>query len=338
MNLQRGLEELWYGRASAAGRAVGAVLLAPPSWLFGAVAAARRTAYSRGWFAARRVPRPVVVVGNLTVGGSGKTPLTVWLVEWLQARGLRAGVVSRGYGGEADAPRRVTVDTPAHEAGDEPLLIARRTGAPVYVGRDRVACAELLAPEVDVVVADDGLQHYRLARDLEIVVVDGRRRFGNGRLLPAGPLREPPARLRSAGIVVANGGTPAPGELAMTLVPGDVVALADGTRGSLTAFAAASPGVHAVAGIGDPPRFFATLRGAGLAIEEHAFPDHATFTAGDLQFGDARPVLMTEKDAVKCGGFADPRLHYLEVSARFAPEDEARLGAAVLRALRRGGD
>ena len=337
MSLQRGLEDLWYARTGPAGRLAGAAL-APLSWAFGAVVAVRRAGYARGWFESRRVPRPVIVVGNLTVGGSGKTPLTVWLVRWLAARGLRAGVVSRGYGRQGEAPRRVTARSQAREVGDEPLLIARRTGAPVCVARDRVAAAAALAPEVDVIVADDGLQHYRLARALEIVVVDGRRRFGNGRLLPAGPLREPASRLRDAGLVVANGGTPRAGELAMTLVPGDLVALADGTRRPLAASAAATPRVHAVAGIGDPSRFFATLRAAGFSPEEHAFPDHADYSAADFAFGDDAPVLMTEKDAVKCGSFADARLHYLEVSASFAPADEARLGEAVLRALRTGGD
>jgi tetraacyldisaccharide 4'-kinase len=322
---QRWLERAWYGREPVA------ALLIPLSWLFGAIVAIRRFAYRVGLFRAHRVGVPVIVVGNLTVGGAGKTPLTVDVVRRLQARGRRVGVVSRGYGGSADAPRRIDATTSAAEAGDEPVLIAARTGASVAVGRDRVAAAALLAPDVDVVVADDGLQHYRLARDLELVVVDGRRGFGNGRRLPAGPLREPPSRAARAGALVVNGAMdgvrgslPAgPPVLTMRLAPGDVVALADGARTSLGVWAGRR--VHAVAGIGDPSRFFATLAAAGLDVVPHPFPDHAAYSGADLEFGDALPVLMTEKDAVKCRTFAGPRHHYLEVSAVFGTDDAARL-------------
>jgi tetraacyldisaccharide 4'-kinase len=191
------------------------------------------------------------------------------------------------------------------------------------VGRDRVAAARLLAAEVDLVLADDGLQHYRLARDLEIVVVDGARRFGNGRLLPAGPLREPPARAAEADFVIVNGGPAAGGEIAMSLRPGEVVALGSGARCALAGFAGKQ--VHAVAGIGDPARFFATLRAAGLSPIEHPLADHAPLVPSDLEFGDALPVLMTEKDAVKCGGFPDRGRYWLEVSADIEPIAAERL-------------
>lgn len=342
---QRWFERAWYGREPLA------VLLLPLSWLFGAIVALRRFAYRVGVFRAHRVGRPVIVVGNLTVGGSGKTPLAVHLVRALQSRGLRVGVVSRGYGGTADAPQRVDAGTSPGLAGDEPVLIAARTGAPVVVGRDRVAAAALLAPDVDVIVADDGLQHYRLARDFEVVVVDGRRGLGNGRLLPAGPLREPPSRARRADAVVYNGGAAAsdtratgatasgrapgpviagPPAFTMRLTPTGIVALHDGARTPLPNWEGRR--VHAVAGIGDPERFFATLAGAGLDVVRHPFPDHASYSRDDLAFGDDAPVLMTEKDAVKCRAFADPRHHYLEVTAEFGAADADRLEALALRA------
>jgi tetraacyldisaccharide 4'-kinase len=327
------LERGWYGRRSRAA-------LAPLGWLFGGVAGLRRLAYRRGWFHAHRVPRPVIVVGNLTVGGAGKTPLTVWLARALQQRGLRVGIVSRGYGGTAAGPVRVTPASDPDEVGDEPVLIAARTGAPVVVARDRVAGARLLATEVDVLLADDGLQHYRLDRDLELVVVDGRRGFGNGRLLPAGPLREPRARAAEAAAYVVNGGDggeaglpDGPPVLRMRLAPGEVVAVAGGARTALAAWAGRR--VHAVAGIGDPARFFRTLESAGLQVVPHAFPDHARLRPSDLEFGDDAAVLMTEKDAVKCRAFGGPRHHYLEVAAEFDPSDAARLTELALGVLHR---
>jgi tetraacyldisaccharide 4'-kinase len=326
------LERGWYGRGAAG------LVLAPLGWLFGGGVALRRLAYRRGWFHAHRLARPVIVVGNLTVGGAGKTPLTVWLAQALRAHGLRVGIVSRGYGGTATGPVRVTATSDPAEVGDEPVLLAARTGAPVVVARDRVAGAKLLAAETDVLLADDGLQHYRLARDLELVVVDGRRGFGNGRLLPAGPLREPRGRAAEAAAYVVNGGNgsdpglPAgPPVLRMRLVSGGVVSLVGGARTPLEAWAGRR--VHAVAGIGDPARFFGTLTAAGLQVVPHAFPDHARYAAGDLAFEDDAPVLMTEKDAVKCRAFAGPRHHYLEVGAEFDPADAARLTELALGVL-----
>lgn len=320
--MQRWLEGVWYG-----GRGGGLVLL-PLAWLFGAVSAARRLLYRRGWLRALPSGRPVAVVGNLTVGGVGKTPLVAWLAGALVAHGIRVGIVSRGYGGRVRGPLRVAPDADPALVGDEPALLARRLGVPVAVGRDRVAAARLISAGVDLILADDGLQHYRLARDVEIVVIDGQRRFGNGRLLPAGPLREPPARAARADFVIVNGGPVAAGEIAMSVVAGDVVALVGGERRPLAAWRGQR--VHAVAGIGNPGRFFATLRAAGVVPIEHPFPDHARLTAADLAFGDALPVVMTEKDAVKCAGFADARLHALEVCAEIAPADAERLLARLV--------
>ncbi|MCE5232992.1 MAG: tetraacyldisaccharide 4'-kinase [Mizugakiibacter sp.] len=314
MTLASRLQQRWYAD------------LPPPLWarpvaaLYGGAVALRRALYRHGWLAAQRLPLPVLVVGNLSVGGTGKTPLTIALVEALRARGFSPGVVSRGYGGTRGGNRLLDDASDPREDGDEPCLIRARTGAPVAVGRDRPAAARLLlAPGVDVVIADDGLQHYRLARDLEICVIDGDRRFGNGRLLPAGPLREPPARLDAVDFRVCNGGVAAPGEVQMTLEARQAEALVGAERPRpLAAFAGQR--VHAVAGIGNPERFFAELRAQGIAVIAHAFPDHHRFVPADLAFGDSLPVLMTEKDAVKCRPFAAPRWWSLPVSAKLAPD------------------
>jgi tetraacyldisaccharide 4'-kinase len=321
------LERVWYGEAP------GGAWLLPLAALFGAGVRLRRLGYARGWLERGDPGRPVVVVGNLTVGGSGKTPLTAWLATALESRGLRVGIASRGHGGSARGPLEVTAASDPALVGDEPVLLARRTGARVVVARDRLAAARRLAPDVDLILADDGLQHYGLARALEILVVDGRRRFGNGRLLPAGPLREPVARAATVDVVVVNGGAAGPGELAMTLEAGSVVALGSGERSALADWRGRR--VHAVAGIGDPARFFATLRAAGLDPLEHPLPDHASITPGDLAFGDELPVLMTEKDAVKCRSFPPARLAYLEVTARLEARDAADLLARVLTLLGR---
>ncbi|GAB1407314.1 tetraacyldisaccharide 4'-kinase [Thermomonas brevis] len=298
----------------------------PPSWWFdgsppplharllavpyGAVVAVRRMAYRRGWRRSRHPGVPVIVVGNLTAGGSGKTPLAIALVERLRDAGWTPGVASRGYGrDDAGIARWVEVGDDPALTGDEPLLIAMRTGAKVRVDRDRVAAAAaLVAAGCDIVVCDDGLQHYRLARDIEIEVQDARRRYGNGRLLPAGPLREPLERaadcqFRVLNLGVASGDEAAQtglGEWPMRLHPGDAMPLAGGRPLPLAGFR--DQRVHAVAGIGDPERFFGMLRALGIGVVPHAFPDHHAYVAEDFDFGSPLPVLMTEKDAVKCAG------------------------------------
>lgn len=320
------LEARWYADEPAP------LALRPLAGLYGCIAARRRR---RLQDRAQRVGVPVIIVGNIAVGGTGKTPLVIWLIERLREWGWRPGVVSRGYG--AKLPRRpfvVSAHGDPHECGDEPLLIARRGGAPVVIDPDRVAAARrLLADgEVDIIISDDGLQHYRLARDLEIGVVDGRRGLGNGALLPAGPLREPPARLREVDLVVVNGNgwdDASLRPLRMRLTAGDACALEHGQRRPLSAFAGQR--VHAVAGIGNPQRFFGMLRDAGIEVIEHAFADHRSFRPQDLSFADALPLMMTEKDAVKCARFARPGWWVLPVSASFERADEQRVRESVNR-------
>lgn len=276
----------------------------PLSKLYGAIVALRQTAYRRGWLRAVRLPCPVIVVGNLTAGGTGKTPLTLALAEALLERGYRPGVVSRGYGGSSQEPMLLGSSPDPVEVGDEPCVI-RASGVPVAIGRDRPAAAQLLLQAgCNLVIADDGLQHYRLARDIEICVIDGIRRFGNARLLPAGPLRETLSRVHQVDFRICNGQTAQAGEVPMRLQGGLVRALSDGREQSITHFSGRR--VHAVAAIGNPQRFFTSLAEYGLEVIPHPFPDHYAFMPADLAFGDDLPVLMTEKDAVKCWAFIQP--------------------------------
>jgi tetraacyldisaccharide 4'-kinase len=275
--------------------------------------------------------QPLIVVGNLVVGGSGKTPLVIALVEALRARGFAPGVLSRGYGGRVRAATLLDSGALPAEVGDEPCLIQRRTGAPVAVGGDRAAGAALLAGQgIDVLVADDGLQNPAIRGDVEICVIDGERRFGNGELLPAGPLREPLERLDRVDFRVTNGGIAEPGEVPMRLAGAHALALAGDASRPLSAFAGRR--VHALAGIGNPARFFASLRAFGIEVVEHAFADHHAFRAQDLAFGDELPVLMTEKDAIKCRPFAAARHWYVPVRA----ELPAEFFDGVARLLREG--
>ncbi|MGO3128314.1 MAG: tetraacyldisaccharide 4'-kinase [Luteimonas sp.] len=267
----------------------------------------------------RKVSKPVLVIGNLIAGGSGKTPLTIAVVARLQAAGWTPGVASRGYGrDDAGTPRWVEPVTDPKLAGDEPVLIAARTGAKVRVDADRVAAAKaLIAAGCDIVVCDDGLQHYRLRRDVEIEVIDGVRRYGNGLLIPAGPMRELATRSADVDFRVLNTGSASDveaefGEWPMRLETGQALPLVGGRALPLSRFSGQR--VHAVAGIGDPERFFATLRSHGIAIVPHAFADHHRYTAEDLRFGSDLPVLMTEKDAVKCMRFAGERHYSVPVS------------------------
>ena len=300
--------------------------LVPLSWLFRLLVALRRIAYRAGVLPSHRLPVPVIVVGNITVGGTGKTPLVIWLVEHLRGLGYRPGVVSRGHGGRARSwPQQVRPDSDPAVVGDEAVLLARHCQCPMAVGPDRVAAARALVEhhEVDVIVSDDGLQHYALQRDIEIAVIDGVRRFGNGYCLPAGPLREPRGRLERVDLVVANG-IGGRLEYGMRLKSGDAWRLDDPRqRRELRAFAD-SP-VHAVAGIGHPERFFTSLEGLGLQVIPHAFPDHHAFDARDLAFAtDDTPLLMTEKDAVKCQSMDGLRAWVVPVRAqldeRFPPQ------------------
>jgi tetraacyldisaccharide 4'-kinase len=305
------LESAWYGD----GR--------PPWWawplmvLYAGVVRLRGWLYQSGVLRSVRLPVPVVVIGNLSVGGTGKTPLTIAVVELLRVRGYRPGVVSRGYGGSQREPLLLDDAPDPVQVGDEPCLI-HASGVPVAVGRDRPAVARLLLDAgCNVLVADDGLQHYALARDVEICVIDGVRRFGNRRLLPAGPLREPMSRLQRVDLRVCNGGIAEDGEYPMQLRGGDVVALCDGQRQPLASFSGQR--VHSIAAIGNPRRFHDSLRAAGIEVIEHAFADHHHFSPAELAFADGLPLLMTDKDAVKCRQFAQPHWWRVPVRAELPP-------------------
>lgn len=330
--LQRAVERLWYGDSPAA------LLLQPLAWVFGAAVALRRGLYGRGVLRAERVPVPVIVVGNVTAGGTGKTPLVAWLAARLRALGYRPAIVSRGYGGTAGgAPVAVTAASDAATVGDEPVLLARRAGCPVVVDRDRArAAARAAADGADVVIADDGLQHYALARDLEIAVVDGERGFGNGRLLPAGPLREPVARLDRVALVLRNGGVATPGVPRFELRATGAVRLADGSTRPLAEFAGAR--AWAVAGIGNPARFRAELARHGVEAVPVAVPDHGRVDLAGLARREPLPVLMTEKDAVKYPDCRDPSAWYVPVEVEMPADVEAQVMAAVGTVIRAPGD
>jgi tetraacyldisaccharide 4'-kinase len=313
-----------------------AVLLQPFSWVYRAIIALRRACYRVGYLKSVSCSVPVIVVGNVTVGGSGKTPLVAWLVAHLEAAGLRPGVVSRGYGGSTGrSPVIVATDSRAGQVGDEPLLLARRTGRPVCVSADRVAAVQHLLRETDVniIVADDGLQHYRLRRDLEFIVIDAERGLGNERLLPAGPLREPAARLAEADLFFINGRageTPghAPGHLPdhppnheFELVPGRARALHGTQSRALAEFRGKR--VWAVAGIGNPDRFYALLADSGIDFEPVAVADHGMIDLELLIAENDRPILMTEKDAVKYPEQSGADAWWVPVDVRMT--DEAKV-------------
>lgn len=313
----RWLQRLWFGQRR----------LSPALWLLTPLAGLYAAVAARNRRRARpeHLPVPVIVVGNITVGGAGKTPLTLWLAGQLQARGWRPGIVSRGYGGKEALPRPVFPDSVAVDVGDEPILLARRSGVPVWVGRERVAAGRALLaahPEVNIVLCDDGLQHYRLARDVELAVFDGRG-IGNGWRLPAGPLREPLTRLASVDAVICNGLPDdrlplSPTRFEMELQAGDFYRL-DDTQRRCSPASLVGRNLHALAGIGDPERYFRTLEALGLVFERHPFPDHHAYSATDLAFAEGAVLLMTEKDAVKCAGLTVGETWVLPVEAELSP-------------------
>ena len=294
-------------------------LLWPASLLFGLAVLLRRLLFSLRLLGSAHPGIPVIVVGNITAGGSGKTPLTLWIAEFLRAKGWHPGIVSRGYGAKETSPRAATIASTPGEVGDEPILLSRRSGCPVWVGADRVAVARALRAankDVDVLILDDGLQHYRMRRDIEIAVLDSRG-TGNGFLLPAGPLREPAWRLKSVDAVVCNGFR-REGSFSMQMEGGTLHRMTDAAD-RRPAQALAGQKVHAVAGIGDPDRFFLHLGRLGLKPVPHPFPDHHPFTPQDLAFAGEEAVVMTEKDAVKLRHAARPGWWVLPVSARPDP-------------------
>lgn len=312
-------------------------LLLPLSWLYGLVSGLIRLSYRLGLKKAWRAPVPVAVVGNLTAGGNGKTPVVIWLVEQLQQRGIRVGVVSRGYGGKAASyPLLLSNDTSTAEAGDEPVLIFQRTGAPVAVSPARREAVQALlhAHDLQLIITDDGLQHYKLARDKEIVVIDGERRFGNGWWLPAGPMRERASRLRSVDAIIVNGGIAQAGEIPMQLRPGLAVNLRSGERRDVASF----DNVVAMAGIGHPPRFFATLESCGVVpVKTVALADHQALTQASVSalVNPQQTLLMTEKDAVKCRGFAEANWWYLPVDAIMTDERAQQLLTELVTLVQR---
>ncbi|EST17038.1 tetraacyldisaccharide 4'-kinase [Pseudomonas putida S610] len=297
-------------------------LLRPLEALYRWVVKRKRRRFLNDQRSSYRAPVPVIVVGNITVGGTGKTPMILWLVEHCRHRRLRVGVVSRGYGAKPpQLPWRVTADQAAEQAGDEPLLIVQRTGVPLMIDPDRARAVQaLLASEsLDLILCDDGMQHYRLARDLELVLIDAARGLGNRRCLPAGPLREPVERLKEADAVLLNGAEQDTAEgFGFRLQPSALVNLRTGERRALDHFPAGQR-LHAVAGIGNPQRFFNTLQGLGWQPLPHPFADHAQFSAQNLAFTPPLPLVMTEKDAVKCRPFAAEDWWYLAVEAQPAP-------------------
>jgi tetraacyldisaccharide 4'-kinase len=304
----------------------------PLEAIYRAAVGLRRWAYRTGWRKSEVLPVPVIVVGNLTVGGTGKTPLTIWLALYLRSQGWSPGVVSRGYGSSnLAAPRAVAPDSDPAVVGDEPVLLARRTGCPVYIfpARAKAARALLAHAGCTILIADDGLQHYGLGRNIEIAVIDGMRKFGNGHCLPAGPLREPSAHLAHADLVVCTGGATGEGH-PMTLEGGEAVNLAnDSLRRPLESFRGQP--LVAVAGIGNPQRFFDHLRGFDLDFSRREFPDHYAYRAGDLDFAMDMPVLMTEKDAVKWRRFGTLNHWFVPVTARLPREFEV-VFSSLLRA------
>lgn len=315
-------------------------LLAPLSWLVARAARRRRLAFLTGRRASWRAPVPVIVVGNIAVGGTGKTPLVVWLANRLREHGYAPGIVSRGYGGRRDRePLLVSAASDPRAAGDEAPLLAARTGCPVVVCGDRPSAVQhlLATHDCDLVIADDGLQHYALARDVEVAVVDAGRGLGNGRCLPAGPLREPASRLGEVDLVVVNGGPadPWPDAAAMQVTPRAFVRLVSGERLAVEEFAARHPEVHAVAGIGNPARFAATLEQAGVRPLPHPLPDHHRFDGSEVVFDDDRPVVCTEKDAVKLRHLDSPpgQCWYLEIDSVL----DARSEQLMMEVLRKHG-
>jgi tetraacyldisaccharide 4'-kinase len=307
----RWLEDVWYKEMYISS---GFMTL---SMLYDDVMRARRFLYNKGFHYKKiKIAVPVIIVGNITVGGTGKTPLTLWLAHFLRAEGFKPGIISRGYGGNAESwPQWVDEQSQPSMVGDEAVLMARRADCPVAVGPERVKAAQLLVDraECDVIISDDGLQHYALERDIEIAVIDGERRFGNGYTLPCGPLREPVERLQEVDFIIVNGDAVEENEFSMTMKGDVLVNVVTQEEKLLSEWSGVA--CHALAGIGNPQRFFNLLEKEGIEVESHAFQDHHQFTAENIHFNDDRPVLMTEKDAVKCEAFASDKHWYLPIKA-----------------------
>ncbi len=306
-------------------------LLSPLSLLYRFVISLRKALYKVGIFKQQQLSVPVIIVGNISVGGTGKTPFVIWLAKQLQQAGFKPGIISRGYGGKAVSyPQTVTAQSDAAIVGDEPIIIARQTACPMVVSPNRIEAGQQLLQDndCDIIISDDGLQHYALNRDIEIVVVDGQRLFGNQYCLPAGPLREPPSRLSDIDFIVHNS-TNDTAEYTMNLTQGDAINVLDPTlTKSLTEFSTQT--IHAIAGIGNPDRFFDQLSQQELSIIPHPFTDHHSYQASDLKFNDDNAILMTEKDAVKCTRFAHDDMWYIPIEASIS----SKLAPLIIEKLR----
>ncbi|HGN1705525.1 TPA: tetraacyldisaccharide 4'-kinase [Providencia rettgeri] len=323
------IERIWSGKSWLY------ILLLPLSFLYGLITVFRHMAYKVGLSRSWKAPIPIVVVGNLTAGGNGKTPVVIWLVESLTKQGYRVGVVSRGYGGKSESyPLVLDSTTTTQVAGDEPVLIFHRTKVPVAVApkRSEAIKALLARHQLDAIVTDDGLQHYALQRDYEIVVIDGQRRFGNGWWLPAGPMRERAGRLKSVDAIIVNGGEPKANEVLMTLEGETTYNLVNGEKKAVTQL----PHVVAMAGIGHPPRFFASLEDKGVnLVSTHAFADHQSYELQQLSIlaSSEESLLMTEKDAVKCQTFAQPNWWYLPVQAQLSSDGADKILSEIKKLI-----
>ncbi|GJM05923.1 MAG: tetraacyldisaccharide 4'-kinase [marine bacterium B5-7] len=318
------IEHIWYTN-----HPLGIVLL-PLSWLYSLIIMLRRLCYQSGLIAVNQIDVPVIIVGNISVGGTGKTPLVIWLADYFKKKGFKPGIISRGYGGKfSGKSQQVRPDSNPGLVGDEPVLIAQRTNCPVAIAVQRRRAAEQLIEyyDCDLILCDDGMQHYSLGRDIEIAVIDGQRRFGNGRCLPAGPLREPISRLNSVDFVVSKY-IAGRHEYKMEYIYGDLVSLIDPEH-TIPISGLSGQSVHAISGIGNPDRYFSYLRNNKLHIINHEFPDHYPFTKNDVNFNDGLPVVMTEKDAVKCSGFATKNHWYLPISATLPDSFTYRLEALM---------
>lgn len=319
VRLRKAIESCWYGGSNAA------ILLLPLAWLFGLLAAARRGFYHSGLLSRPALPVPVIVVGNLSVGGTGKSPVVGWLAQQLLDAGFKPGIVSRGYGGTHNSqPLLVDAQSDPAVVGDEPLMLAEQTGCPVCVCTDRVAAVKTVSEQrVNVVISDDGLQHYRMRRAVELIVIDGERGFGNGYLLPAGPLREPLARLEQADAVLVNGGSASITGIVFNLSALHAVPLDGSEAKPLQAFSGQR--VWAVAGIGNPNSFYKQLSAAGIQVDGVAVPDHGVYPLETLTAKRIQPILMTHKDAVKYRSGAPENSWYVPVEVILANSDQSKL-------------
>ncbi len=326
------IEKVWFHQHSA--KYILVPLLLPLTLIFWLLSLLRRIAYQCKLLPAHNISKPVIVVGNIGIGGNGKTPVVLWLINVCTKLGLKPGVISRGYGSNAPHyPYLLTPSSTVQESGDEPLMIYHRTQVPLSIGADRIQCAKQLIDQgCNILIADDGLQHYRLKRDLELIVVDGKRRFGNGLLLPAGPLREGLWRLKTVDFVINNGKQkPKGSEIPMTLLPTSLVNCLTNDVVKTEQFLLKHERVNAIAGIGSPARFFSTVQYLGFRIsQKQGFIDHHNFTETDFSnFSEELPLFMTEKDAIKCKAFAKENWWYVPVDAHFSKIEEKRVTQSI---------